>query len=447
MSDIIVHKVNEATICLEADNTISTELNNYFSVFANNYRWSPKYRNGFWDGKIRFMRYDNTLPIGLLHRVKQFAKLGNYSIKVNFEEKLKIDPEQFKRFANSLNITGSNGQPIILRGYQLQAAYDACKNKHLSIESVTSSGKSVIIYLIIRFLLHIDSKVLLIVPRTQLVHQLRQDFIDYGWKNAQDEMHLIYSGQKKVFDAPVICSTWQSLYRDSELFAEFDALIIDEAHGAKGQSIGSIGQKCINAEHRIGTSGTYPEDGSADWHSIVGTIGPIKRYTTYKKLQKDGYIADLKIFAVKLNYDKEYRSILFKSTNGEYAKENDEIIQNDERTKMITDLVNRTTGNTIVLFTKIQKHGQLLLESFKKNFKDKHIFYVDGSVSMETRENIRASMEQAGQTWKIFEFEKGKVRVLLDTEIPLKNNKKKKAKDITTEDDIDDDWILNNSKK
>ena len=66
----------------------------------------------------------------------------------------------------------------------------------------TGSGKSLIIYIIMRwFLENSDKKCLIIVPTTSLVEQMYKDFIDYATNDKwfdEESMHKIYSGKEKI---------------------------------------------------------------------------------------------------------------------------------------------------------------------------------------------------------------------------------------------------------
>src|ERR1035438_10033761 len=137
-------------------------------------------------------------------------------------------------------------------------------------------------------------KVLLIVPNVALVHQMFSDFEEYGWYNVADKCHMIYSGQKKYFEAPCTVSTYQSMYSTKvakEILQVFDCLLIDENFMGKCKSIKEISTLCINASWRLGCSGTYPPYRTADWFTITGSTGPIVNYSTYKGLQDQGHIA------------------------------------------------------------------------------------------------------------------------------------------------------------
>ena len=53
MQNIIVDKVNDVYIRIDADQSISRELSDYFSFEVPGYKFTPQFRRRVWDGKIR----------------------------------------------------------------------------------------------------------------------------------------------------------------------------------------------------------------------------------------------------------------------------------------------------------------------------------------------------------------------------------------------------------
>jgi len=91
---------------------------------------------------------------------------------------------------------------------QLLHSIASLKRHKLLLLSPTASGKSLMIYSVVRYYSDKGKKILLVVPTTSLVEQMYKDFEDYGW-DAQSYCHKIYSGREKVTDAPVTITTWQ----------------------------------------------------------------------------------------------------------------------------------------------------------------------------------------------------------------------------------------------
>jgi hypothetical protein len=196
MADIKIRKKSEAQIYIECDSGIASELSENFTFYAPGYKFIPSYRNKLWDGKIRlFDMRSRLLPAGLLKYVNHFAKTREYSIE---SEIVKHTPSF--DILSKIPLT-SGGKSIQPRDYQLEAVKKAITDKTALLVSPTASGKSLIIYLMMRwFLANHQSKVLVVVPTTSLTHQMKSDFVDYATTELPDlgnHIHVIHAGQEK----------------------------------------------------------------------------------------------------------------------------------------------------------------------------------------------------------------------------------------------------------
>ena len=159
------------------------------------------------------------------------------------------DSESVATFVRSLRL------PYRIRDYQLRGLYQAIKYNRKLLLSPTGSGKSLIIYTLVRWHRLKKREILIIVPTISLVSQLENDFKEYGW-NVRD-VHKIMGGEEKYVDHPVVISTWQSIYKEPKRFFErFDVIIGDEAHQYKAKSLTGILTKCHDAKYRVGLTGT-----------------------------------------------------------------------------------------------------------------------------------------------------------------------------------------------
>ena len=271
-----------------------------------------------------------------------------------------------------------------------------------------NSGKSLILYIITRYLIENEcDKGLLIVPNTSLINQLFSDFNDYAsnvdW-NAEDDIHLIFAGQEKVSDKKVYFSTYQSIMENnmkntakiagmtqSEYFSKFDFVIADEAHLFSSKETTSILEKCVNAEYRIGVTGTL---NGQKIHSLQleSLFGPVKKVITTKQLMDNNQVANLEIKCLVLKYPEEIAKLTQKL---KYQEEIAYLILNKERNRFIKNLTLSLKGNTLLLFQFVEKHGDVLYEmiSNSKHAKDKVVYYINGSIKAEEREIIRKAME------------------------------------------------------
>ena len=394
-----VIKHNESYVKILCENHISKELHEFFSFFVPGYQFVPAYRNKIWNGKIYLYHIDTKLIYhGLLPYIENFCREREYSLEYGDPRPdLTEDYPVYHadKFITELNLQ-SRGEDIGVRDYQKTAYIHAMRNKRALLLSPTSSGKSLIIYLIIRQLLEYKcEKGLIIVPTTSLVEQLYSDFADYSTANGWDvsaNVHRIYQGKDKNTTLPLTISTWQSLYtQPKEYFEQFDFIMGDEAHLFKAQSLVTIMSSCINSKYRIGLTGTL--DGTKT-HKLVleGLFGITEKVTTTKELMDNKQIADFKIKCLVLKHDDEICQLMKGKT---YQEEMEYLILNDNRNKFIKNLSVSLTGNTLILYQYVDKHGKILYDmiSNTKNIGERKVFFVYGKTDTETREEVRRITE------------------------------------------------------
>ena len=390
MSDIIINKKNEVYLEVECEPHIKYELSEYFTFEVPDAKFMPQYKKKYWDGKIRlFSPANGQLYIGLLHYLTEWAEERDYtySYKENqfygqvTEKDPYILPATVKEYLDYLT-EGTNISP---RDYQYNAVYKALKNYRKIILSPTGSGKSFMIYSLVRYFTAAQLKTLIIVPSISLVTQLFNDFKDYGW-NPEDYCHKIYQGEAKVSDAPVVITTWQSIYKlPKKYFDSYTAVIGDECHTFKAKSLTSIMTKLHEAKYRIGFTGTL--DGTKTHRLVLeGLFGLSDRVTSTADLMNRDQLAQLKIKILALKHE----SCKFAT----YQDEMEYIVTHDKRNVFIKNLVRDLSGNTLVLFNYVEKHGEPLFEMINKNIGDtKKVFFVHGGVEASEREEIRKLAE------------------------------------------------------
>ena len=285
MTNIVISKKNEVFLKVEAEPHIHQELSEHFTFDVPGAKFMPQYRSKYWDGKIRlFSTHTGEIYVGLLDKIVSWAKKWDYSIEFKdnkfygtpFEENEMISYEGVKDYVTRI----SKHKP---RDYQINAVFDALKYNRKLLISPTASGKSLMIYAIVRYFVERDHKILLVVPTTSLVEQMFKDFQDYGW-NAEDFCHRIYSGREKTNEAPVVITTWQSIYKLPRAFYdEFDVVIGDEAHQFKSKSLVGIMTKMDNTKYRFGFTGSLDGSQTHKW-VLEGLFGPSYKVAQTKEL-------------------------------------------------------------------------------------------------------------------------------------------------------------------
>jgi len=395
MEKVTIEKLNEVYFkVINLSQSQSMELKQYLSCKMDNYWFHPKYKLG-WDGTVYFYKpSEGTLPIGLYPQLIKFCQMYGYQLEVKFdttEMYNKIEDDQFEKFYETI-FKNTSYSP---RDYQDEAIKVALRKKRGIIESPTASGKSLVIYSLIRFLLGIEKQVLLIVPNISLVNQMFSDMKDYGWENCESFCSFVYGGSKKIdWSRPIVISTWQSIFKKEQSFFEkFDAVICDEVHLAKSASIKSCLSKSVNAEYRIGLTGTIPES-LIDKFTIFGYIGPKIFGLKSSILIDKGVLSKIKIANVLLDYpiDEIYKywhdpegHIIGKDYDTEMAL----IYNNTWRNKIFKYIINKLdkNENILILCNRIEQ-----LKELKKYLEDNCDFKVHeyyGQTKADDRESIR----------------------------------------------------------
>jgi superfamily II DNA or RNA helicase len=388
VSDLKLHKLNEVFIKVECEKHFAQELNEYFSFRVPGYQFTPAFKNKIWDGYIKlFSLRDNTIYHGLVPYIEKFCKERDYTFEVDplitLSENFSLT--EAEEFVKTLNL------PFEVRDYQLKSFVHMVRNKRMLLVSPTASGKSLILYLIVRWLQESDyKKGLLIVPTTSLVEQMYKDFESYGY-DSEKYCHRQYSGKEKHTNQFLTITTWQSIYKnEKEYFEQFDFVLGDEAHQFKAKSLTTILCGCSNAQYRIGCTGTL--DGTQTHRLVLeGLFGPVYQSTTTAELIDEKHLASFKIKCLVLKYPEE---ICKQAKSWDYHSEIDYIVNNVKRNEFIKNLTLSLEGNTLVLFQLVEKHGKHLFKLIKDSSRNRHVFFVFGGTEVEVRESVREITER-----------------------------------------------------
>jgi superfamily II DNA or RNA helicase len=387
MSHLIISKKNEVYLEIESEPHIYYELRDQFQFEVPNAKFSPAYKNKWWDGKI-FMFSINTrqIYIGLLDRVISFCKNRDYTYEFRenkfyglpFEINENVSEEGVKDYVRSIT-------NLQARDYQIKGIYECLRFNRKVILSPTGSGKSLMIYSLVRYYHAKQNNILIIVPTVSLVTQMYKDFLSYGW-NAEDDCHLIYSGHEKDSDKQVFISTWQSLHKmPQKYFSKFDCVICDEVHLARAKSISSIATKLCDAKYRFGFTGTLDGIEVHKW-VLEGLFGPSYKIIRTDELMKQGHLSQLNIQCILLKHqEKKFDT---------YEDEIKYLISHEKRNKFITNLSLKLKGNTLILFSRVETHGAILYEKINNNSNGRKVFFVHGGVNAEERELVREITER-----------------------------------------------------
>ena len=386
MSDIRLEKINEAFIRVHCERNIAQELSDYFCFYVPGYQFTPAFKARYWDGKIRLFNIQtNHIYHGLVNYIEKFCEERSYAIDIDSEitSNENYSLVEAEEFIKSLNL------PHEIRDYQLKSFVHAIRNKRILLLSPTASGKSLIIYLMLRYIQQTQKKGLLIVPTTSLVEQMYTDFQAYGY-DSEKYCHRQYAGKDKVTDKFLTITTWQSIYKNSaEYFEQFDFVFGDEAHQFKVKSLTTIMAGTTNTKYRIGCTGTL--DGTQTHRLVLeGLFGPVYQATTTSKMIENKQAASFKIKCLVLKYPE---IVCKQSKDWDYNEEKEYIIMNVARNEFIKNLTLLLKGNTLILF-QFEKHGRYLHNLINQSCKNRHVFFVYGGTDVEVRESVRSITEK-----------------------------------------------------
>jgi len=388
MSNLIIGKKNEVYLEVKAEPHVYYELADQFTFDVPGAKFMPQFRNRHWDGKIRlFNTQTGEIYVGLLDKIISFCENHEYSYEfVNnkfygtpFETNDYISMEGVKDYMTAI----SKYAP---RDYQIEGVYDALKHNRRLLISPTASGKSLMIYAVVRYYVEKQQNILIVVPTTSLVEQMYKDFADYGW-DVGSFCHKIYAGKERETNSQVIITTWQSIYKlPRKYFSRFNVVVGDEAHQFKSKSLISIMSKLSDAKYRFGFTGTLDGTQTHKW-VLEGLFGPSYKIIRTKELMAKGHVAKLDINILLLKHPPH------KFEN--FEEEIQYIINHDKRNNLIKELTLTLKGNTLVLFARVEGHGQPLYELINSSTtEDRNVFFIHGGVDTEDREKVREITEK-----------------------------------------------------
>ena len=392
MKDVLILPHNNTYLSVQTEHQhILQEISYFFTIEIPNAEFMRRQsRYKYWDGKLRlFNTKKKLLYVGLLSNLVEFLKEKNYTFTVDISFKPETHTEPvYETLIGKLNL------PYEPRHYQ-RNAFDICVHQKRSvILSSTGSGKSLIIYMLIRHFEH--KKILLVVPTISLTVQMYNDFKEYSKNDSSwdvdDNVHLISGGIQKDSDKDIYISTWQSVFNlPKEYFEKFDVLMVDEVHGAASSSLRRIGDSCVNADHRFGFTGTLQD---TETHQLViqGIFGDVNRVSETKELQNEGILSDIKINMVMLKYNHEERHMVSRL---DYSSEMDFLCDHEKRNKFLIALIRKNNDRNVLLLTPyVEKHGKILYEMLQGSDSDQTVFFLHAETPKEKREEIRNYIEE-----------------------------------------------------
>lgn len=403
MSTIQLSKQDETYLNIDAPLNVLEDISEKFRYNSGVSSFALRKRKG-WDGQIRLLNISSgEFPIGL------FVDVTKYIQRAYPHFELKIDPNlyftnpvtlnEIRDWVSSFKIT-CGSQIITPYWYQYLILFRSIKFIKQGFCAATSSGKSLSIYLVTKFLtencLDSNEKVLIIVPSITLLEQFYLDFKDYSQQNDfdVDNIHRISAGVDKYTDKQIIISTWQSLQNikgpnAKTYFDQFGCVIVDEAQSADAAVLTKIIKKCKQAFYKIAMTGTF-KDSKTSKLVVKSLFGRVSDIVTAKEIQKEGQATEVEVIIHQLEYPEAECKVVSKMT---YQQEIEYIVTHEKRNDYVLNLVHRLSGNTLVLFNYVEKHGEVLKELFETHLSDVVVHFIAGKTDKDVRIEIKTILE------------------------------------------------------
>ena len=381
---IIRDEVNIKVDGLELD--VRKKLVSTFKYEIPGARYQPAVRLGRWDGKVAYFQLGGSTYTNLLPEIIPILENFNYDIELDDQRDycttFEFDQVAEDTFANRVwpKAHPLEGQPIILRDYQVEIVNNFLANPQCLQEVATGAGKTIMTAALSHSVEQYGRSIV-IVPNKSLVTQTEKDYINMGLDVG------VYFGDRKDFGRQHTICTWQSLnvllknsktheveISITEFLEDVVCVIVDEVHMAKADALKTLLTGVMaRVPIRWGLTGTIPKE-AYEFQALKCSIGPVISQLSASELQDRGVLAQCHVNIVQLVDHVEYK---------DYQSELKYLLEEKGRLDTMAELIKQVnlTGNTLVLVDRIAA-GQGLLERLG----DRAVF-VSGSTKNKTRQD------------------------------------------------------------
>ena len=360
---IIKDEVNVKINRLEL--TTRRKLVNKFKYEIPGARFMPAVRLGRWDGCVSFFSMGGQTYVNMLDEILPIIESDGYHINLT-DERPPLDLQFDEIDANYLAETKwpighpAQGQPIILRDYQVEVINKFLHAPQSIQEIATGAGKTIITATLSK-LCEPYGRTVIIVPNKSLVTQTEEDYINMGL-----DVGVYFGDRKEPGHTHTIC-TWQSLNilekkrqnAEDDLIEEFKrdvvCVIVDEVHQAKADVLRRLLTNVYGyVPIRWGLTGTIPK-ADYEFKSLHVSLGDVINKVSAIELQEKGLLAKCNIEILQMWDYVDYKN---------YREEQTYLVTKQARINYIGRMVEqmRQSGNTLVLVDRV-KSGEMLTEA------------------------------------------------------------------------------------
>lgn len=328
-------------------------------------RYLPAVRLGRWNGKVSYFSLGGSTYINLLPEILplldqagydiQLEDLREYSTKFNFAQ---VSEDLFSEHIWPKKHT-MEGQPIMLRDYQVEVINRFLENPQCIQEVATGAGKT-ITTAALSYSIQDYGRSIVIVPNKSLVTQTEEDYRNVGL-----DVGVYFGDRKEIGKTHTIC-TWQSLNNMlkktkageaevpiGEFIEDVVCVIVDEVHQAKADALKTLMTSVFShVPIRWGLTGTIPK-AKFEAQALFVSIGPVVGKLSASELQDKGVLAQCHVNIVQLQDGVEF-------TN--YQSELKHLLEDSKRLDKIADLISKIkdSGNTLILVDRVNAGKELI---------------------------------------------------------------------------------------
>lgn len=401
MADIDIKHHSETYVRLDTSPPIILEIKEHFQFYAKGYQFDPRYKSGFWDGKLSSLKVrERLLPKGLLPQLVKFMEHNNYSYTLSDKvvsgfTNYEVDEDKVRLLYEKIDA------PFEPMDVQIDAVKHSINNGRSIVIAPTAMGKSYIIHGLASFHSLMKHKTIVIVDRSQLVLQLRENLEEEY--NGKEHFKYATCYDKDIDfvnpDCDVFFTTWQSVIdQPDHWFEQFDVVIGDEIHVFKAKSLITIFDKLNHVRFRYGFTATLDNDSQTDRLTIVGLFGTPHRVATIKELIEAGVVARPIVYAMVLEYPDslsiEFNKRKFKSATEYFQAEVALFEEHEGRNNFIANLAQNVKGNKLIAFKNVD-HGKRLLEKMPD------AYFIYGQVKKKKRFEISKEIDTLKESTSI----------------------------------------------
>jgi superfamily II DNA or RNA helicase len=327
-------------------------------------RYLPAVRLGRWNGKVSYCSLAGSTYINLLTDVVPILEEYDYDIELvdlrEYKTTFSFDEIKDDSFANKVWPKGhvEEGNPIMLRDYQVEIVNNFLKNPQCIQEVATGAGKTIMTAALSKSVEYYGRSIV-IVPNKSLVVQTEADYINLGLDVG------VYFGDRKEYNKQHTICTWQSLnnllkntkageaeVNIKEFIEGVVCVMVDEVHMAKADALKQLlTGPFSHIPIRWGLTGTIPK-AVYEQVALLVSLGPVIGKLSAAELQEKGVLAQCHVNIIQMRDNVEF-------TN--YQSELKHLLEDEKRLDKIGQLVDKIkdSGNTLVLVDRVNAGREL----------------------------------------------------------------------------------------